>query len=55
MFCTRYNKKCNEALYLNCDVPTSSNHIDEQIMECEQCIFYKNRKDDKYEKITNKL
>lgn len=55
MFCTRYKKNCDEALYLNCDVPTSSTHIDEQIMECQECVFYEDRKEDlkmnKYESI----
>lgn len=39
MYCSRYKKKCDEALYLNCNVPTSSNYIDEQIMECQECVF----------------
>ena len=43
MYCSRYKKECDEALYFNCDVPTSSTHIDEQIMECPECVFCKER------------
>lgn len=39
-YCSRYQKNCDEALYLNCDVPTNSNLIEEQIMECQDCVFY---------------
>ncbi len=39
MYCSRYKKECEEALYLNCDVPASSSHIDEEIEECQECVF----------------
>ncbi len=39
MYCSRYKKECEEALYLNCDIPTNSSHIDEEIRECQDCVF----------------
>lgn len=39
-YCSRYQKNCDEALHLNCNVPTNSNLIEEQIMECQDCVFY---------------
>lgn len=39
MWCSRYKKECDEALYFSCDVPTSSRHIDEEIKECQECVF----------------
>lgn len=51
MYCDRYKKNCDEALYLNCDVPTSSSYIDEQIMQCKECVFCKNRKEENDEKV----
>ena len=38
MYCSRYKKECEEALYLNCDVPASSSHIDEEIEECRRVV-----------------
>ncbi len=40
MYCSRYKKNCDEALYSSCDVPTSIPNIDEQIIECKRmCIL----------------
>ena len=39
MYCSRYKKECEEALYLNCDVPTSCSYIAEVIRECQDCVF----------------
>ena len=44
MYCSRYKKSCEEALYFNCDVPTSSSHIDEKIKECRDCAFCEEEK-----------
>lgn len=39
LFCSRYNKVCEEALYHNCDVPSESTSIEEQLQECMECTF----------------
>lgn len=39
MYCSRYKKNCNEAIYLNCDVPSNSSQNDEQMLECKECVF----------------
>ncbi len=39
MYCSRYKRQCEEALFLCCDVPTSSTNKDEQIEECKECVF----------------
>lgn len=39
MFCSRYKKECAEAVYFDCDVPSSSIEIEEQIEECRTCCF----------------
>lgn len=40
MWCNRYNKNCEEALYYNCDVPSNSTDSKEQLKECKKCLFY---------------
>ena len=49
MYCSRYKKTCYEALYFSCDVPTSSTHIDEQIMDCKDCPFCEYNEENDYE------
>lgn len=39
LYCSRYKKNCDEALYHNCDVPSSSIDIEEQLSECIECVF----------------
>lgn len=39
MYCSRYKKRCEEALYHNCDIPSNYNDIEEQIKECKVCVF----------------
>lgn len=39
LYCSRYKKNCDEALYHNCDVPSSSIDIEEQLLECIECVF----------------
>lgn len=39
MFCSRYNKICEEALYHNCDAPSESISIKEQLQDCVECAF----------------
>jgi len=46
MYCSRYKKECEEALYLSCDVPTSSNYINEEIKQCQDCVFCERNRDE---------
>lgn len=39
MYCSRYNRNCEEALFLCCDVPSNSNNKEEQLQECKECAF----------------
>lgn len=39
VYCSRYEKECIEAVYHNCDVPSDSYDIDEQVNECKNCEF----------------
>ena len=39
LFCNRYKKNCDEALYFDCDVPSNSIDIEEQLIECVKCAF----------------
>ena len=39
LYCSRYKKNCSEALYHNCDVPSSSTDIEEQLLECVECVY----------------
>lgn len=45
LFCSRYKKNCDEALYSKCDVPSNSMDIEEQLIECVECEF----SEEKYE------
>ncbi len=39
MYCSRYNKNCEEALCFNCDVPSNCTNSEEQLQECKECVF----------------
>lgn len=51
MYCDRYKKDVEEAIYFNCDVPSKSKTFDELVEECKTCTFCRKGKDD--EKIIN--
>lgn len=46
-YCSRYDKKCEEALYFYCDIPTNSIYIEDQIKECKDCIFFEKERKQK--------
>lgn len=39
LYCSRYKKHCDEALYHDCDIPSSSIDKEEQLLECIECVF----------------
>lgn len=51
MYCDRYKKNVEDAIYFNCDVPSKSKTFDELVEECSDCIFCKNKKDDENKKL----
>ena len=51
MYCDRYKKDVEEAIYFNCDVPSKSKTFDDLVEECKSCIFC--RKGNEDEKVDN--
>lgn len=47
MYCERYKKDVEEAIYFNCDVPSKSKTFDELVEECKDCTFCKEDGDKK--------
>lgn len=45
MYCNRYKRECEEALFLCCDVPSSCISKEEQLQECQECVFSENGKE----------
>lgn len=51
MYCDRYKKDVEKAIYFNCDVPSKSKTFDELVEECKTCTFCRKGKDNKNEKL----
>ena len=45
MYCNRYKRECEEALFLCCDVPSNCISKEEQLQECQECVFSENGKE----------
>lgn len=39
MYCSRYNRNCEEVLFLCCHVSSNSNNKEEQLQECKEYVF----------------
>ena len=39
MYCNRYRRECEGAVFLCCDVPSSCIDSEEQLQECQECVF----------------